>query len=410
MSNPKQSKPSPNNTDLLGNIRVLDFGRFIAGPYCASLLGALGADVIRIERPGGSEDRDIVPLGSTGDGALFMQVNANKRCLGLDLRAPESKKILQRLVKSTDVVVANLPDNTLRALELDDESLRQLNPDIILAMSNTFGYDNAYQNDVGFDGIAQAMSGIMWFSGQPDAPAKTAVQFVDFTTALSATIGVLAALMARQESGIGQQVQTALLSSALTLANSMLAEQAVLQTNRQPSGNRSQIVAPSDVFQTKDGWVVIQVVGPYIFKRLCRMLDKPEWLTDERFKDDTGRGQHSEVINTWLADWCLAQTTSDILDTLKAARIPGSPVLSLQDSLDDPKVQAGQHLQPQPFPGVQPDPPIAQPPFRLSHTPVGIRRRAPLADEHSLEILQELAFSSDEIDQFLAKNVINNHV
>lgn len=398
--------PRDDSADILSNIRVLDFGRFIAGPYCASLLGALGADVIRVERLGGSEDRNIMPLGPTGDGALFMQVNANKRSLGLNLRSPMSKIILRRLVESADIVIANLPDNTLRALQLDEDSLRAIKPNIIVATSNTFGYGNQYQNEVGFDAIGQAMSGIMYFSGQPDAPAKTAVQLIDFTTAFSATIGILAALMARQQSGIGQRVNTSLLASALTLANSLLIEQAVLQTNRQPSGNRSQVVAPSDVFRTSDGWVVIQVVGPYLFKRLCRLLNKPEWLTDERFTDDASRGKNNEIINAWLVAWCLERTTANVLESLRSARIPGSAVLSLQESLDSPFVQAGKHFQPLPFPGVHPDPPITIPPFQLSQSAVELRRRAPVADEHSVEILQDLAFSVDEIEQFVTSQVI----
>lgn len=406
----KPTQASPSDKPILSDIRVLDFGRYIAGPYCASLLGALGADVIRVERPGGSEDRNIVPLGTTGDGALFMQVNANKRSLGLNLRLPQSQTILERLIKSADVIVANLPDNTLRALRLDEDRVRLLNPNVILATSNTFGYGNPYQNEVGFDAIAQAMSGIMYFSGQPDAPAKTAVQWVDFSTALSATIGILAALLARQQSGTGQQVQTALLASALTMANSLLMEQAVLQTDRQPSGNRSQVVAPSDVYRTSDGWVVIQVVGPYVFKRLCGMLNKPEWLSDERFSDDTRRGEHGEIINAWLVAWCLERTTAGVLESLKAARVPGSAILSLQDCLEHPQVQAGAHFQALPFPGVHPDPPVAVPPFRLSKSWVGLSRRAPLADEHSAEILLELEFSSAEIQGFVADEVIASFI
>jgi len=262
--------------NVLSGYRVLDFGRFIAGPYCAALLGHLGAEVIRIERPGGSEDRVLAPITDQGDGGLFMQMNSNKLGMTLNIASPEGRAVVKRLVATADVVIANFPPKTLRALELDYESLKAIKSDIILVANNTFGSDSPYADRVGFDGVAQAMSGAVYYTGLPGQPAKSVVQYVDYSTALAATVGTMAALMMRERTGQGQVVETSLLATALTLINSSLIEQAVVDANRIPTGNRSQLTAPADLFTTRDGFILVQVVGPYIYKRWADLMGEPE--------------------------------------------------------------------------------------------------------------------------------------
>jgi crotonobetainyl-CoA:carnitine CoA-transferase CaiB-like acyl-CoA transferase len=183
---------------VLEGIRVLDFGRYIAGPYCACLLGDLGADVIRVEKRSGSEDRWTSPVAEGGEGSLFMQVNRNKRGITLSLGSDAGREVVRRLVERTDVVVANLPPQTLEAMGLDYPTLCETKPDIILTTVSAYGHGGPWSHRVGFDGVAQAMSGAMYLTGYPDEPMRLYYPWVDFQTATLCAFGTLAALMERQ--------------------------------------------------------------------------------------------------------------------------------------------------------------------------------------------------------------------
>ena len=326
---------------VLQGIRVLDFGRYVAGPYCATLLGYLGADVIRVERLGGGEDRFIAPITAHGEGAVFLQTACNKRSLALDLRRPEAREILRRLIGSADVVVANLPPATLAALELDYESLCKVRPDIILATQTAFGDTGPYRDRGGFDGVAQAMSGAMYITGVPGAPAKAAAPYVDYTTAVLAAFGTLAALMHRRASGEGQEVKTTLLGTALAVFNSHLIEQSVTRIGRVGTGNRVQTSAPSDVFATRDGHLLTHVVGNALFRRWAQLMgDAAAWDNDPRYRTDQLRGDHSEEILARMRSWCAQRSTAQAVAELERAGIPAGPVLTPQQALDDPQVAA----------------------------------------------------------------------
>ena len=391
---------------VLDGIRVLDFGRYIAGPFCAALLGDLGADVIRVEKVRGSEDRFIVPLTEAGDGAMFMQVNRNKRGLTLNPMKSEGRAVVRRLAATADVVVANLPDSALIAMRLDYASLSAVTPDIILTSVSAFGAGGPYSEKVGFDGIGQAMSGAMYLTGRSSEPAKSYVPWVDFTTALSATIGTLAALMARQQTGRGQQVKGSLLASALTVANPMLIEQAVTAPDRVATENRSQVAAPSDAHRTRDGWILVQSLGQPMFERWTTLMGESHWLEDPRFRDDMSRGDHGEVISERMARWCAERTTEQALAALKEARLPAGPVYSPQQTLDDPHVQAVGFLKALGFPGSPASAPVVDTPFSLSETDTGIRHRAPLFGEHTDQILAEIGYEPSEIAALRAARAV----
>ena len=212
-------------TQVLKGIRVLDFGRYIAGPYCGTLLGDMGAEVIRIEKVDGSEDRFLSPISDKGDGGLFMQLARNKKCLTLNPMKPEGREIVKKLVKTADVVIANLPPDTLQAMGLDYDSLKATKPDIILTTVSAFGRGGPYANRVGFDGLGQAMSGAMYMSGTPDQPVKAYPPYIDFGTASLSAFGTMAALFERQKTGKGQMVEGSLFNTALTMMNGTAIEQ-----------------------------------------------------------------------------------------------------------------------------------------------------------------------------------------
>lgn len=391
---------------VLDGVRVLDFGRYIAGPFCAALLADLGADVIRVEKVRGSEDRFVVPVASGGDGALFLQVNRNKRGLTLNPMKPDGQEVVRRLVLTADVVIANLPDTALEAMRLDYASLVTAKPDIILAAVSAFGSGGPYSEKLGFDGIGQAMSGAMYLSGRSTEPTKSYVPWVDFTTALSATVGTLAALMARRQTGRGQQVRGSLLASALSVANSTLIEQQVASRNRVATLNRSQISAPSDTHRTQDGWILVQSLGQPLFERWTKLMGESHWLEDPRFTDDMARGDNGQVISERMSRWCADRTTAEALEELEEARIPAGPVYSPQQTLEDPHVVATGFLRGLGFPGLPSDAPVADAPFSLSDSEVGIRHRAPTLGEHTEEILREVGYTAAEISALRDARVV----
>ena len=376
---------------VLDGIRVLDFGRYVAGPWCAALLGDLGADVIRVEKRAGSEDRFVGPVAEDGEGALFLQTNRNKRGLTLDPMKPAGREVVRRLVATADVVVANLPPQTLRAMGLDWETLSALRPTLILTTISAFGRGGPYAERLGFDGIGQAMSGSMYLSGHPGEPMKAYVPWVDFGTAGLAAFATLGALYARRTTGRGQHVEASLLATALSVSNGPLVEQRVRKLDRVASGNRSQIAGPSDAFRTRDGWLLAQVIGQPLFAR---------------FADDDARGRNGALLSERMARWCAGRTTADALAALERAQIPAGPVYSPEQALQDPHVRAAGLMREVDFPGLPIPAPISETPVRFSATPAGVRARAPRLGEHSDEILRELGYGAAEIAELRASGVV----
>lgn len=391
---------------VLEGIKVLDFGRYIAGPFCAALLADFGADVIRVDRIGGSEDRFVMPVAPGGDGALFLQVNRNKRSITLDVDQPQGREVVRRLLQTTDVVVANMPPRTLAGLGLDYESLRAMKPDIILTASSAFGSHASTQDRVGFDGVGQAMSGAVHLSGLPDQPMKSMVPIVDFATALSCALGTMMALYERRSSGRGQQVQASLLHTALNLASGSLIEEAALQLGRSATGNRSPIAGPSDIFAVQDGWIIVQVIGATLFKRWTRLIGRPELIDEPRFRDDRSRGEHGEALSQLMAQWCAQRTRHGALAALEEARIPAGPVHTPRQALEDETIRASGAFQWLDYPGTSEPLPIVSPPLDLSRTPPSIRHRAPTCGEHTDEVLREIGYDGAAITALRHSGVV----
>ncbi|MGO4330357.1 CaiB/BaiF CoA transferase family protein [Cupriavidus sp. 2TAF22] len=391
---------------VLDGIRVLDFGRYIAGPFCAALLADFGADVIRIDRVGGSEDRFVMPVTDTGEGAFFLQVNRNKRSLTLDVDSPGGRGIVQRLLKTADVVIANMPPDTLANLGLDYTTISAVKPDIILTASTAFGTHDDASHRVGFDGIGQAMSGAVHISGQPGSPTKAMVPVVDFSTALSSALGTVMALYERRSSGKGQSVDASLLQTALNLSSGVLIEEATLQINRQATGNRSPIAGPSDIFRVADGWIIVQVIGQSLFKRWARMVGAPDLMNDPRFSDDLLRGENGDALSKMMSEWCASRTREAALSELEAAKIPAGPVYSPREALEDPSIRASGAFTWIEYPGLHGPVPIVSPPARLSRTPPAIDTRPPTIGEHTDEVLREIGYAAEEIDAFRASGVV----
>ncbi len=391
---------------VLTGIRVLDFGRYIAGPYCAELLSQFGADVIRIEKLSGSEDRYTTPVTEDGQGALFLQMNCNKRGITLNPTRPEGREVVKKLVATADVVLANLPPPTLVEMGIDYNSLKAIKEDIIFTTVSAFGSVGPYSDRLGFDGIGQAMSGAVHMGGFPGQPIKSYAPYVDFGTATSAALGTLVAIMARQQTGKGQVVEGALLRTALCYSNSLMIEQVLLDLNRTGTGNRAQNAGPGNIFNTKDGAVIIQVIGQPLFARWTKLVGADEWLDDPRFATDALRGENGAIISERAAAWCGERTTEQVLAECEAARVPSGPVLTAQQAYDDPHVQAMGVLNSIDYPGLAEAAPVAGTPVVLSETPGQITRRPPTLGEHTDEIMSEIGYSAQEIAELREKRII----
>ena len=393
-------------SEILEGVKVLDFGRYIAGPFCGALLADYGADVIRIERVNGSEDRFVTPVTEDGQGAMFLQLNRNKLGLTLNPTKEKGKEIIKKLVERSDIVIANLPEQTLKSMSLDYERLKVINPGIILTSNTAFGTSGPYAERVGFDGVAQAMSGAMDMTGDPDQPTKAYSPYVDFCSASLAAFGTVLAYLEKLKTGRGQRVQTSLLQTALTTTNNLLIEQELLDINRIASMNRAQTSGPSDTFQTKDGWILVQTVGQPLFERWVNLMGEEEWLDDERFKDDLSRGDNGHLISERMSEWCAERTSKEAIDELEKSRIPVGEVLRAQETLKERHIVEKGSFVKLSYPTLKEEYSVVGPAIELSENPGKIKHRSPELGEHNQQILMELGYTQEEINQLKQDRII----
>lgn len=391
---------------ILDGVRVLDFSRYIAGPYCASILADLGADVIRIEPVGGGEDRLLIPVTEDGQGALFIQMNRNKRSLAVETASPEVRPVVDALIATADVVVTNMPVEALKRQRLDYASLASIRPNIITTNLSAFGHFGPLRKKTGFDAVAQAISGAAYLGGTDDSPSRAASSYVDYGTGLAGAMGTLAAIIERLKSGRGQDVQASLLATAMTFINAAHIEAAARDADRRPWGNRSPFSGPSDFVRTLDGAISVQVVGNVMFRRWVDLVGKPDLAEDPRFSSDSIRGLNGEELSGYMGSWCKTRSTAEALELLAEAGIPAGPVYSPRQSIADAEIASSGGLTWTHVPGAERPLPLAQLLVHFSDSETSIRNTAPRAGEHSLEILRSIGLSEQDISGFVAKRLV----
>ncbi len=373
---------------VLDGIKVLDFGRVIASAYCGTLLADMGADVIKVDRPGGEFDRFLGPLAPNGQALVYDLITPrNKKSITLDIRHPKGKTILEELIKRSDVVVSGFtrPGNKLMGLEYDQ--LKKFNPGIILVAISGFGQTGPYADRTSFDAIAQAESGAMSYTGFPGSPpTRAAVAFEDFGTAILGAYGVSLALFHRERTGVGQMVDVSLMDTALTYVAGMgvVAEYSLFKHIRPQIGNHS-FYTFTDSFEAKDGWVMISAIGNNLWKRFMEVIGREDLIDDPRLQDDMGRFENRDLIHPVVSDWISLHTVDEVLQMLEEARVPCGKVNTARDIINDPHVRAREMLVDVEYPGVG-SVPLPGVPVKLSETPGGIETPAAQLGEHNEEI------------------------
>ncbi|MFT3977798.1 MAG: CoA transferase [Sphingomonas bacterium] len=392
-------------TAILEGVRILDFGRYIAGPFCAALLADIGAEVIRIERPGGGDDRYLMPATRAGEGAMFLQTARGKKSLTLDIGAPAARPVIERLVASADIVVANFSAGALRHFGLDYETLKAIRPDIILTTIGAFDADSDMAEAVGFDGVGQAVSGAIYLTGEPDRPYRSATSYVDYSTAISAAFGTLAALIRRMRTGEGSKVEATLVGTALNIMNPTLMEQEAGANVRTPIANRSPIAGPSDMFRARDGWFIVQVIGQGMFRRWTKMMGRPDLLDDPRFANDIQRGRNGAELSAIMAGWAAERSRDECLSTIASFNIGASPVLTPADVVGGAMGLRDTYFRKVDCPdtdGVS----FACPPASIGPDAQDALRRPPVLGEHSDALLAGLGLSAEEIAALRSAGVV----
>ncbi len=390
--------------EVLHGIRVLDFSRYKAGPTCGQILGDMGADVIRVERIGGGEDRQLEPLspgkiGAPGGQSYYLMFTSrNKKSITLNPTKPKGQELLKELVEQSDVVIENFGPQVSKRLGLDYESLKSIKPGIIVVAVSAYGQDGPYANRIGFDSIAQAMSGLMSVTGLPEGPPlKLGVSFIDTTTGIYGALGTLLALYHRTKSGEGQLVDVSLLDTAVSFTENFVAEYEVAGQIHPRVGNSHTYVGPYNACKAKDGYFFLQVTGNAIWGRFLKLLGREDLTDDPRFQTDHDRArpENRQFFYDWLNEWAAEKTVDEVVDQCTEAGVPCARVNNMAEVAADPHIRAREMLVEVEHPGVG-KVPLLGIPFKLSKTPGKIKTIHPLLGQHNKEIYCDLLGHTDE--------------
>lgn len=396
-------------TRALEGITVLDLGSYIAAPYCSMCLADHGADVVRVEPPGGKVDREVGPFAPDGQPMMFgLSYQRNKKNITLNLRSDVGKRLLDELIQKFDILVHNYPKGTEEAKTLAYERLSTINPALIVVAVSGFGLNGPYSERPCFDAIAQAMSGLMSFTGFPEGPPlRSGPAYIDFNTGARAAMGALLAYIERTKSGLGQLVDVALFDVAfgISAASGCAAEYKVSGEVRKPVGNGG-FYAYCCSARAADGYLMINIVGNSMWRRMCRILKREEMITDERFQDNLSRYRNYPAIDEVIYQWIGDKTVSQAMKTLDNAGIPCGPVNDVPASLEVPQVSARNMLEEIDYPGTG-KVPVPGVEIKLSRTPGRIAARASFLGEDNDSIYCDLlGYGTEDLKQFKAEKVI----
>lgn len=403
----------------LAGVRVLDLSRVLAGPWASQLLADLGADVVKVERPGSGDDTRAwgPPWLSDGDGAAtsesayYLSANRNKRSLTIDLREPEGRGLVKRLAAEADVLIENFKVGGLRQYGLDYDSLKQLNPHLVYCSITGFGQTGPYAARAGYDFLIQGMGGLMSITGRGDGtpgegPLKVGVALTDVMTGLYASNAILAALAYCERTGEGQYIDLALLDVQIACLANQASNYLVGGVVPGRMGNAHPNIVPYQDFPTADGHMIITIGNDGQFANLCAALGQPQWASDERFATNPQRVQHREELIAMISELTVGRTTDEWVDVMEAAGVPCGPINSIDRVFADPQVQArGMRVEMEhPLAGKVP---LVANPIRMSGSPVDYQRPPPTVGEHTDEVLDHwLGMTEPEVADLRRRKIV----
>jgi crotonobetainyl-CoA:carnitine CoA-transferase CaiB-like acyl-CoA transferase len=390
----------------LAGLRVLDISRALAGPFCTMMLGDMGADVIKIERPGsGDESRNWGPpfvgepyASYPGESAYFMAINRSKRSLTVNLRNPEGQSIIKHLATLSDVLVENFRTGSLEKMGMGYEDLKAINPKLVYCSISGYGRTGPYADRPGYDFIIQAEGGIMGVTGPVEGPPyRVGVSIVDITTGMFASTAILAALRSRDQSGKGQLVDLSLLDSQVALLANVASNYLVGGIEPTRMGNAHFNIAPYEVFLARDRWFTLGALNDRQWGMLCEFVDRPDLVKDTRFATNQDRVANREQLGVILNKVFATRDATDWLQMLHEAGIPSGPINAIKDVFNHPQADARKlRIETEhPTAGLVGFPGF---PYKFSETPADLLRHPPMLGEHTEEVLTELlGYTSDEV-------------
>ena len=381
----------------LEGMKVLDCTQIMAGPFCSLLLADMGAEVVKVEKPqGGEEHRRHAPF-INGWSAPFLAMNRNKRSIALDLKQPEGRRVFEQLVTQYEVVIENFRPGTMERLGLGYDRLIKLNSSLIYCSISGFGNTGPYKNRGGFDLIAQAMSGLMSFTGiAGEAPVKVGVPIGDLNAGMYGAYGILCAYIHRLRTGEGQMVDTSLLEGSL--AYTFWQAVVYFSTGEIPTplGSAHPLTAPYQAFRTKDTFIVVGAATQRPWENLCRSLNREDLLTDSKYTTVGDRKKNETELATILEATFLTKPADYWLDLLEQAGVPAAPIYNLEQAFSDPQVKARDMVVETESPNIGRIKNIGIP-VKLSATPAKIRSMAPALGQHTKEVLEVSGYTNKEI-------------
>ncbi|OUM87687.1 MAG: hypothetical protein BAA01_09815 [Bacillus thermozeamaize] len=392
-------------TGALHGIKVVELARFIAGPYCGLLLADMGAEVIKVERPGGEDSRKFAPFHN-GESLYAAALNRNKRSITLNYRHPMARNVLTRLFQWADIIIENFRPGTMESMGFGFDKIQEINPKAILVRCSGFGQTGPLNHRPGFDAIGQAMGGVMWMTGRAEDPPLMAGVFVaDYATGMHAAVGALAALHNREKTGRGQVVDVSLLESVVSMLVSAIPDNALHGNEPPRMGNRDRYAAPSNAYRTKDGWVFIAASNDGLWERLCGVMGRPDLLERDEFKTVSLRYANVEEVDRIVGEWAAGLTEEHVLRLLDEAGIPCAPIRNIRQILNDPHLwERGQITETTLPDGTKI--PVSGVTIKLSETPGSLRYPVPAAGQHNEEVYRHiLGFSEAEWLELKGKGV-----
>jgi crotonobetainyl-CoA:carnitine CoA-transferase CaiB-like acyl-CoA transferase len=391
----EREMPFPRASKALSRFTVLDLTRVRSGPTCVRQLADWGANVIKIEMPAKLEIGE--PLGGPRDGPDFMNLHRNKRSITLNLKAPEGVAALKKMVKKADVVVENFRPDVKDRLGIDYKTLRKVNPRLVYASISGFGQTGPYAERPGFDQIAQGMGGLMSITGIPgEGPVRVGIPIADLAAGLFCAMGILIALLERETSGKGQEIETSLLQAQIFMLDFQAARWLVNGEVAKQAGNNHPTSIPTGVFKTADGYINIASAGQKIWERFCQALGAPEWIARPEYVNNADRSKNRDALNAEIDLYTAKRTSADWVERFNKAGVPCGPIYAIDQMFADPQVKHVGMAQPVKTKDKKAMTLVGQP-VSLSRTPSRLVAPPPGLGEHTGAVLNEFGFSAKEI-------------